>query len=1060
MHRTLSRQLRRFCEVEPGESLGQLLECSLALSKDDKLPPEVRNFMSGLENFLGRVDATYEQYDRDLDLRTRSLEIGSLELTRVNDQMRDDIISRNHVLASLREAANQLMIHHKAEISLPEEDDLEGLSDLLPILVKEQEVHRLELSNQRFAMDQHAIVSVTDTAGCILYVNDKFCDISGYERAFLIGENHNLIHSGRHPKEFFFDLWQIISKGKVWRGEICNSAKNGANYWVDVTIVPFLDQDHKPYQYIAIQTEVTERKHLAEKIETSERQYRSAVNSLNEVIFRTDENGVWTFLNPAWVDITGFSIEESLGQCYLNFVYERDATVARQGFEVFIKSQAQYTKHQTRYRTVTGGYRWLDVYAQVDKDENGKVIGLTGRLDDITEQRNATALLRDNFSFVDALFESIPLPVYLKDDQGKYERLNKAFCKLFSIRAVDFIGKASHALLNEKNAVVQDALDRKLLHEGGTQLYEASLRLPNNQEFDALYSKSALHKPDGSIRGIVGTIVDISAQKSAERTLLIAKQAAESANRSKSDFLANMSHEIRTPMNSIIGMTQLVLGSQLDTHQREYLSIVNTSADALLSIINDILDFSKIEAAKMSIESISFDLRRLMLDTLRSLSVRSQEKNIELALDIDPEIPAMLLGDPGRIRQVLLNLIGNAIKFTLQGEIIVCAQVTSLDSKKLKVTIDVSDTGVGIPLEMQDRVFEAFTQEDGSTTRRFGGTGLGLSITRNLIKLMGGDIKLVSEVSKGSIFSITLDLGIDSNNQEKIITPHPLALRAKNILLVDDNMTSLTILKKIFERLGAHATLIKSGKEAIDFFYKKYNADVIDCIILDCVMPEMNGFDTAAALFKIDSAKHIPIIMLSSSSGANDFENYKKFTNIVDYILKPASPDEIHLAVSAAIRQNSTAFAGLLSPIGLSSVTGPILAIENGAAIALPSMHILLVEDNPLNQKLATALLKKWGHHFDIANNGIEALEWHAKGSYDLILMDLQMPKMGGYEATSIIREREKSLFIKKSIIVAMTANAFEGDKEQCIAHQMDDYLSKPFKINTLQALLKKYMVR
>ena len=1044
MHRILSRQLRRFCEIEPGESLNRLLETALALSKDDNLPYEMRHLMSGLEGFLGRVDATYEQYDRDLDLRTRSLEIGSSELTHVNDRMRDDIVSRNHVLTSLRETASHLMIHHKAGIKLPAEDDLEGLSDLLPDLVKEQEARQLELSNQRFAMDQHAIVSITDTDGCILYVNDKFCDISGYERSFLIGKNHNLINSGRHPKAFFTNLWQTISAGKVWHGEICNTAKNGANYWVDVTIVPFLDQDNKPYQYIAIRTEVTERKRLAEKIETSERQYRTAVNSLNEVIFRTDENGVWTFLNPAWTEITGFSIEDSLGQCYLNFVYERDAAVARQSFELFIKSNAPYTKHQTRYKTITGGYRWLDVYAQVDKDENGKVIGLTGRLDDVTEQRDATALLQDNFSFVDALFESIPLPIYLKDDQGKYERLNKAFCKLFSIRAVDYVGKTVHDLLNAKDAHIQEELDRKLLKEGGTQLYEASLERQNNKEFDALYSKAALYKPDGSVRGIVGTIVDISDQKSAGRALLAAKQAAESASRSKSDFLANMSHEIRTPMNSIIGMTQLVLGSQLDTHQREYLSIVNTSADALLDIINDILDFSKIEAAKMSIESISFDLRRLILDTLRSLSLRAQEKDLELALDIDPRIPERLLGDPGRIRQVLLNLIGNAIKFTMHGEIIVRTQVTFLDSKNLKIIIDVSDTGVGIPVQMQDKVFEAFTQEDGSTTRKFGGTGLGLSITKNLIHLMGGDISLVSEVNKGSTFSILLDLGVDDNAQEKIISAKPLALTAKKILLVDDNMTNLTILKKIFERLGAHAILKKSGKEAIEFFNQDANG--IDCIILDCVMPELNGFETAAALFDTESAKHVPIIMLSSSSRANDFESYKTSTNIKDYILKPANPDEIHLAVSTAIGHK---------PIALR----PFIPDDHMATPAAHSMHILLVEDNPLNQKLATALLKKWGHHFDIANNGIEALEWHAKETYDLILMDLQMPMMGGYEATSIIREREKSLFIKKSIIIAMTANALEGDREQCIAHQMDDYLSKPFKIDAFQAILKRYVI-
>lgn len=1045
MHRTLSRQLRRFCEIDSSESLGQLLKAAAVVSDDAPLPAEMKKFLSGLEGFLERVDATYEQYDRDLDLRTRSLELGSEELTQVNERMRKDIISRNHVLSSLREAASNLIKHNEAGLKLPAEDDLEGLSELLPDLVKQQEARRLELFNQRFAMDQHAIVSITDTNGLILYVNDKFCAISGYDRSTLIGKNHRIINSGQHSKEFFANLWQTISSGKVWHGEICNTAKKGTNYWVDVTIVPFLDQLGKPYQYIAIRTEVTERKRLAEKIEISEKQYRTAVNSLKEVIFRTDASGNWTFLNPAWTEITGFPIEDSLGKCHLDFIYEKDALVAQQGFEVFIKGNDNYTKHQTRYRTTSGGYRWLDTYAQIVKDEEGKVIGLTGRLNDITEQRQASAQLRENFSFIDALFESIPLPVYLKDAQGKYERLNKAFCKLFSIRAEDYVGKTVHDLLNEKDADLQSALDRLLMDNGGTQLYEALLELPGQGEFDALYSKAALNKPDGTLRGLVGTIVDISDQKTAERALLQAKKAAESASVSKSNFLANMSHEIRTPMNSIIGMTQLVLDTPLDKHQREYLDIVNASADALLDIINDILDFSKIEAGKMSIEAIPFDLRRLILDTLRSLSLRAQEKNLELALDIDPKIPQQMLGDPGRIRQVLLNLIGNAIKFTNQGEVVVSAQIMTsdfLDAKKLKVNIMIKDTGIGIPMQMQDKIFEAFIQEDGSTTRKFGGTGLGLSITKSLVNMMGGDISLESETSKGSLFSVTLSLGIDETLQQKMVETKPASLIAKKIMLIDDNQTNLTILKKTFERFGAFSVSKNSGKDAIEYFKAEKND--IDCIILDCVMPEINGFDTASALFELEHAKNVPIIMLSSSSRMIDVDKYKATTNIKDYLLKPASHDEIRTAVSTVIGLQDSSSSKVIS-------SAP--KVQTTAA----SMHILLVEDNPLNQKLATALLKKWGHRYDIANNGLEALEWHEKETYDLILMDLQMAEMGGFEATEIIREREKSRLLKRTPIIAMTANAMEGDKELCLEHQMDDYLSKPFKMEAFQKILGKY---
>jgi two-component system, sensor histidine kinase and response regulator len=1042
MHSTLSKQLRYACHIESDEAFESLLLATKQLSNSSNLPPELLSFLSGLPDLFTKIDATYKQYDQDLDVRSRSLEISTKELTEVNERMRDDIDSRNHVLASLHKAARSLLKHNINGLVLPAENDLVGLSDLLPDLVKHQEISRLELFNQRFAMDQHAIVSITDTNGYILYVNDKFCKISGYERDELLGKQHQIISSGHHSDAFYSNLWQTITNGKVWHSEICNRAKQGHEYWVDATIVPFLDLDGQPYQYIAIRTEITERKRMTEKIEISERQYRTTVNSLKEVIFRTDTEGNWTFLNPAWTQITGFSIEESINKFCLNYVFEKDAVIAKHGFNTFIQGKEPFTRNQSRFITKDGEYRWLDIYAQIDTDENGIFLGITGRLNDITEQRLATSQLKQNLRFIDTLFESIPLPVYLKDADGRYLRLNKAFCNQFNIQAKDFIGKTVHELLNTENALAQSNHDVQLMKNGGTHIYETTLTLANGNKFDALYSKAALYMSDGSLSGLLGTIVDISNQKSAERALLLAKIAAESASRSKSEFLANMSHEIRTPMNSIIGMTQLVLDTALDKHQREYLGIVNTSADALLDIINAILDFSKIEAQKMSIEAISFDFRHLILDTLRSLSLRAQEKNIELVLDIDPDIPHQTVGDPGRIRQVLLNLIGNAIKFTQVGEVVVHAKVISIKEAHLSMQISVRDTGVGIPLDKQSMIFEAFVQEDGSTTRKFGGTGLGLSITKSLVNLMGGDIRIESDLGHGSNFVVTINLGIDESSHVQIPAQAYASLDAKKIMLIDDNKTNLTILKTMFERLGASTLLQSSGQEALDHFRR--NDTDIDCIIMDCVMPELDGFETAALLYGIESAKNIPIIMLSSSSRMINVQKYKKSTNILDYLLKPASQEEIHIAISNVINHKNLA------------KTSTTLIEPTNVELAV-SMRILLVEDNPLNQKLATALLKKWGHRFDVANDGVEAIEWHERSAYDLILMDLQMPRMGGYEATSLIRERETSNAMKRTPIIAMTANAMEGDREQCIAHQMDDYLSKPFKIDAFQQLLNRY---
>lgn len=1045
MHRTLSRQLRRVSGIETDVGIQNLFDAAAGLAADPELKsvlaPELLTFLGTLKEFVDRVDSTYEQCDRDLDLRSRSLELSSTELSTANEKMRADIASRNRVLQSLHEAATSLLKQDDSGLTMPDEGDLEGLSALLPDLVKQQEARRMELYNQRFAMDQHAIVSITNISGKILYVNDKFCQISGFSREELIGANHRMINSGHHPAEFFQALWDTISKGKVWNGEICNRTKGGQFYWVDATIVPFLNQQGRPYQYIAIRTDITERKRMAEKISSSERQYRTVVDSLNEVVFRTDIQGNWTFLNPAWTVITGYSVADAIGHNFVEYVYPDDQQLVLNDFSRLMEDANGIARTSIRYRTKNSGYRWIDFYAQHEIDEQGQVIGLTGSLTDITESREATAQLKESLDFVDALVESIPLPVYLKDLDGGYMRFNKAFCKFFGLDSTQWLGKTVFDLLSPENAEYHNTLDRQLLQQRGTQTYEASMVLGDRQ-VDTLYSKAALVRPDGSVLGLVGTIVDISSQKAAERALLHAKEAAESSNRSKSDFLANMSHEIRTPMNGIIGMTDLVLDSQLEKHQREYLEVVKASADALLQIINDILDFSKIEAGKMTIEAIPFDLGSLIPETLRTQTLRAREKGLELALDIDPEIRMLAIGDPGRLRQILNNLVGNAIKFTEEGEIVVRTRLAGRQGSSMRVEISVADTGIGIPENKQALIFEAFEQEDGSTTRRFGGTGLGLSITRRLINLMGGEISVSSKQGVGSTFVVSIPFGIDPQTPAVMQQTLPDALKGRTIMLVDDNHTNLTILQAMFASWGADTITHESGDNAVAYFGRPSNN--IDCIIMDFEMPGMNGFDTAAALAAHKIAKDIPIIILSSRGLPGDAQKCKEL-GIKGYLLKPATRQEIFKSVSALVERGHEE----ATPLSLNVSTFPRTA-------SVP-LKILLVEDNLLNQKLALALLSKWGHKVDIASNGIEGLEMHAcNGPFDLILMDLQMPMMGGFETTSWIRDREKR-GLPKTVIIAMTANAIEGERDKCISAGMDDYLSKPFKAEAFFELLKKY---
>ncbi|MDY7574127.1 PAS domain S-box protein [Actimicrobium sp. CCI2.3] len=916
MNRTLSRQLRRLLGIDTDLALEQLVSLAAAHATQPDLPPPLQMLLANLGTLMARVDASYQQNERDLVLRSRSLELSSTELCAANDRMRDDLAGRNRVLDSLREAATGLLVSSQSGLSLPAEHDLEGLSALLPHLVREQEANRIALIKQRFALDQHAIVDITDIAGNIVDVNDKFCDISGFSRDELIGHSHRMIKSGQQDAAFFKTLWQTVNAGQVWHGEICNLTKQGQTYWVDATIVPFLDAEGKPYQFIAIRTDITERKHMAEKITTSERQYRHVVNGLNEVVFRADLSGHWTFLNPAWHAITGQRALAALGESLVEAFDARDQAPLQQALDEMAQGRLPSCQQELRIDSRHNGQRWVDFRLRPELERDGRISGFTGSLSDITEQRQATAQLKDHLDFVDTLLESIPLPVFLKDPQGRYLRMNRAFGEFFGIRVDDFMGKTVFDLLLPHEALSASNVDRQVISQGSMTNNERIFQRDDRQ-VNVLYSKVALLNQDGSLRGLVGTIVDITSQKAAARAMLQARDAAESANRSKSEFLANMSHEIRTPMNGIIGMTDLVLDSPLEAHQREQLDMVKSSADALLQIINGILDFSKIEAGKMTLDRVGFNLGELVTETVQAHALRARQGKLKLLLDIDPVMPAEVVGDAGRFRQILTNLIGNAIKFTPAGAVRVGVRLTSQTTHGAVVEISVTDTGIGIPVAKQSTVFDAFEQEDGSTSRRFGGTGLGLSITRRLVTLMAGEITLHSTVGHGSTFVVTVPIDIEPG-----------------VVLASTQQT-------LPDKLPAHP---------------------------------------------VDTTTMPPVVTDRT----------------------------------------------------------------------MPALSILLVEDNILNQQLAVTLLTRWGHQVTVANNGIEALVLHAQRRFDLILMDLQMPLMDGIEATAGIRAREQE-GQPRTVIIAMTANAMQGDRERCLASGMDDYLSKPFKTDHFVALLKKY---
>ncbi|MFA6121523.1 MAG: DAHL domain-containing protein [Sideroxydans sp.] len=639
-----------------------------------------------------------------------------------------------------------------------------------------------ELEFQKFALDQHSIVSIADRGGKILYTNGKFTEISQYAAEELKGQDHRILNSGHHPSEFFKEMWQTISQGHVWHGEVKNRRKDGSYYWVDSTIVPFMDEHGEPLRYVSIRTDITER-------------------------------------------------------------------------------------------------------------------------------------------------------------------------------------------------------------------------------------------------------------KQAERDMLHAKEAAEEANRSKSDFLANMSHEIRTPMNGIIGMTELALDTDLNDEQREFLGLVKNSADNLLTIVNDILDFSKIEAGKMGIENIEFCLPEMLSQTMRTIALRAHQKGLELVLDIDPAIQQMLIGDPGRLRQVILNLIGNAIKFTEQGEVVVRASLRDVDTASHLVSLDlsVSDTGIGIPADKQQAIFESFSQADTSTTRKYGGTGLGLTISTRLVALMQGNIRVESEVGKGSTFHVEVAL----EKGGAAIKPKFEAgkLADMKVLVVDDNATNREIAMKLLQGWKMKPHAVESSEQAIAELDRASAAGQdYQLLLLDVRMPTTDGFGVVEHLRSHPALTAAPIMMLTSEGQRGDAARCREL-GVGAYMLKPFAQGDL--------------FAAIMNTLGVEAVDKVPLVTRHTIEQNKRSLRVLLAEDNSINQALVTRLLQKFGHKVDVAANGVIAVEKWRAATYDLILMDVDMPELNGYGATAQIRQAE-SHSGRRIPIIGLTAHAIQGAREECIAHGMDGYLTKPIDTEAL----------
>jgi PAS domain S-box-containing protein len=647
---------------------------------------------------------------------------------------------------------------------------------------------------------------------------------------------------------------------------------------------------------------------------------------------------------------------------------------------------------------------------------------------DISEQHAASEEILQQKEFFEALVRNSPVAIVIMDMSSIIISCNPAFEKLYGYSQEEVVGHNLDRLISPKSDLVeairysQEVVEGKTVHEFGQRIRKDG----SNVDVEIFGVPVIV---DGKGYGILGIYHDVS-------DIVQARREAEAADRAKSDFLANMSHEIRTPMNGVIGMIELAQDTILTSEQKDYLSTAKESADALLSLLNDILDFAKIESGYLTLEEIEFDLRNTVESITTAISPRAETKGLEVLCLIQPNIPTRLVGDPGRLRQILMNLAGNAIKFTSHGEVVIRVAPDREDAEKVTLKFAVTDTGIGIPADRQGALFERFVQVDSSTTRKFGGTGLGLAISKQLVELMDGKIGIISEPNVGSTFWFTATFEKSTLPYEEPIQI-PVDLQDTHVLIVDDNPTNRLILGKELQSQGCRADSIGDSMYVIpQLVSATQSGDPYKIVLLDMQMPEKDGVTTLAEIKQNDLISDVHVVILTSMGHRGDAAKLISL-GCDGYLVKPVKKDNLIEMILTVLGQKP-------KTVDRKHHTGQLITTHTISERRRNMVQILLAEDNPINQKLAVNLIQKAGYSVDVVDNGLMAVEAMLNKSYTLVLMDVQMPEMDGIEATQNLRMKEPAG--KRTTIIAMTAHAMKGDRERCLAAGMDDYLSKPLE--------------
>ncbi len=745
--------------------------------------------------------------------------------------------------------------------------------------------------------------------------------------------------------------------------------------------------------------------------------------------------------NPAFERLFGYSLEEAREHPLDELILPESEKTASTIFRARIEAGSTIQMDAKRRRRDGSEFDARIAATRVDSEDGVMLVMYS----DITEQKTAERALRDSEARLFRTLASLPVGIMVVDVSGVPFFVNDA--------ARDLLGKG----LDATSRIERLAATYQAYIAGTDTLYPAE-RMPIVRALageEASADDIEIHRPDGNInlevfgspiRDSSGNVVfgvaaftDITERRRIAEALNAARVAAEEATASKSAFLANMSHEIRTPLNGILGMAEVLLDGDLSAENRRSVETIISSGETLLRVINDILDFSKIEAGQLDIEHVEVDVPVLIESTARLLMAKASAAGIEVVIDIGADVPTRVVGDPTRLRQVLANLVGNAVKFTARGEVVIEVRRVGGDARTPSLRFSVCDTGAGIAAEKIDSIFEAFRQADTTTTRRYGGTGLGLSISRRLVELMGGNLMVTSTEGVGSTFTFTLPMPI-ADATERSASPTPRLADSK-ILIVDDNATNRRAMRSVLETAGSTVLDVQDGTSALsELRAAAHTGSPFAAVVSDVAMPGLDGFDLATAIRGDASIQSTPIVLASSIHRRGDHARTRSL-GIAAYLLKPIPREDLLLALRQAIGRTGTPTGGV-----------PIIADRAPAGAPARACRVLIAEDNVVNQEVASTVLRRRGHAVHVVGNGLAAVEAAATQPYDVILMDLQMPELDGIEATARIRTLPRGRDVR---IIALTANAMAGERERCIAAGMDDYLAKPFKSVELVAAVE-----